>query len=149
MAAETNPLEQESQNQEKTITSQTEDLKKKVDEVDHDERPPLNGNGNHTESNGDHNNSDNEEGDMIQPSGDAGVVIDDDEKPSSMETNEAECDVPTAMEQNEAGSENNEAESGEPNQEDNNGVDSGIDEEQSAEADSGTTTDGAEIQEAD
>jgi len=146
MAAETNPLEQESQIQEKTITSQTEDLKKKVDEVDHDERPPLNGNGNHTESNGNHNNSDNEEEDMVQPSGDAGVVIDDDEKPSSMETNEAECDVPTEIEQNEAASENNEAESGEPNQD---GADSGIDEEQSAEADSGTTTDGAEIQEAD
>jgi len=138
MAAETNASEQDSQIQEETISSQTEDLKKKVAEIEDDERPALNGN--HAENNGNG---------AVEPS----TGVDDDERPmiEEEESNEADAGIPDELpssESNEAAV-HNEADSGTAPEEDvNNGsneADSGIDEQptESIEADSGTTIDEA------
>merc|ERR1712183_879594 len=121
MAAETNASEQDSQIQEETISSQTEDLKKKVAEIEDDERPALNGN--HAENNGNG---------AVEPS----TGVDDDERPmiEEEESNEADAGIPDEL----PSSESNEAAV-------HNEADSGIDEQptESIEADSGTTIDEA------
>jgi len=131
MAAETKPTEQDAQIQEKTISSQTEDLKKKSGDADGgDVQVTLkNGVGNHME----------DDEDVVQPSDGASV----DEKPS--ESNEADCGI--AVE--EPLTESNEADSGttEEKNDASNEADSGVEEEkpssESIEADSGTMLDEA------
>jgi mRNA (guanine-N7-)-methyltransferase len=139
MAAETNTTEQESQIQEKTITSQTEDLKKKVDDVDPDERPPINGN-HDTENAANGNGVPHDEKPPIEEDveeeetneADAGIADEPDAEP---ENNEADANNEAEM--------NNEADSGTAPEEEE--VTNGNNDNnepavaESTEADSGTT----------
>jgi len=148
MAAESNTTEHESQIQEKTITSQTEDLKKKTNDVDDDERPPLNGNHN-MESAANGNGVPHDEKppteDNVQEEetneADAGIA---DEPEVEAENNEAavtnEAAMSNEVEMNNEAEVSNEADSGTTPEEDvGNNEDNEPAAIESTEADSGTS----------